>query len=156
MIQFTMPLSKDAERPITLLKNWYGLKAMIDTGSLFPVWVGEENVLSIIGGQILSQNVEFGGFGGNVKGNLYKLPVFRFGELIYPGFHIITCRMELPCQIILPATMFKKLRYEVDDENSVFNVTVPDSQWHIRNLIIEDKNGKLHVLCTSGDSSGVK
>ncbi|MBR1741987.1 MAG: hypothetical protein IJ733_09000 [Lachnospiraceae bacterium] len=40
MIQFAMPLDKITQRPVTYLYNWHGLKAMIDTGSLFPVWVG--------------------------------------------------------------------------------------------------------------------
>ena len=43
--------------------------------------------------------------------------------------------------------MFHHLRYEIDDENHKFNVAVPDSESCVRNLKIQDKNGKLHVLC---------
>lgn len=54
--------------------------------------------------------------------------------------------------------MFQHLRYEIDDENHKFNVTIPDRESCIRNLKIQDKNGKLHVLCNSayriGESIG--
>lgn len=147
MKQFTLPLDKGTQRPITFLQNWYGIDAMIDTGSLFPVWVGDEEVLSKLDAKVLLDNVEFGGFGGSAKGRLYVIPIFNFGELIYPNFHIIAHKMELPCQMILPATMFRKLRYEIDDENHMFNVTVPDGQSNVRNFAIKDSDGKLHILC---------
>ena len=149
--QFTLPLDKETQRPITFLQNWYGLDAMIDTGSLFPVWVGDEEILSKLGAEVLIDNVKFGGFGGNAHGRLYVIPTFQFGELIYPNFHIIAHKMESPCQMILPATMFRKLRYEIDDENHMFNVTIPEHQSNVRNLVIKDFDGKLHVLCTPGE-----
>lgn len=149
MRQFTISLDKETQRPITFLKNWYGLDAMIDTGALFPIWVGDEEILNQLGAKMLIDNVEFGGFGGNTTGKLYVIPTFQFGELIYPNFHIIAHKMELPCQMILPATMFRNLCYEIDDENHMFNVTIPNGQSNVRNLVIKDKNGKLHVLCTS-------
>ena len=37
MRQFTISLDKETQRPITFLKNWYGLDAMIDTGALFYI-----------------------------------------------------------------------------------------------------------------------
>jgi hypothetical protein len=55
--------------------------------------------------------------------------------------------------MILPATMFSGLRYEIDDENHEFNVTVPDNEPTDRDLIIKDKNGRLQVLCTSHDTA---
>ena len=77
MKQFTLPLDNETQRPITFLQNWHGLDAMIDTGSLFPVWA--------------------------------------------------------------------------DDENHAFNVTIPDNQSNVRNLVIKDCGGKLHVLCTPAE-----
>lgn len=144
-------LKKTLRRPIALLKNWHNVYALIDTGALFPVWVAKEHALARLGAKLLIDNVEFGGFGGKVKGKLYKLPYFQLGELIYPNLHIILCEMDMPCQMILSATMFHKLRYEIDDENGIFNVTIPENQSNVRNLIIEDRNGKLHVLCTEGE-----
>ena len=149
MKQFTLPLDNETQRPITFLKNWYGFDAMIDTGTLFPVWVDDEKILCKLGAEVAIDSVEFGGFGGSAEGRVYVIPVFNFGELLYPNFHIIAHKMKLPCQMILPATMFCGLRYEIDDENHMLNITVPDNQSNVKNLIIKDSNGKLHVLCTS-------
>lgn len=149
MKQITLPLDKNLQRPIAFLKNWHRIYAMIDTGALFPIWVAKEDTLISMKAELLSDDVTFGGFGGKAVGKLYKLPYFQMADLIYPDFHIILCEMNMPCQMILPATMFSKLRYEIDDENHIFNVTVPDSQSNVRNLIIKDEDGKLHVFCTS-------
>lgn len=51
--------------------------------------------------------------------------------------------------MILSATMFRNLMYEIDDKNHKLNVTIPDGESEIRNLIIRDSNGKLHVLVQS-------
>ena len=117
----------------------------------WELW-GDEEILSKLGATILIDHVEFGGFGGSAEGRLYIIPTFQFGELIYPNFHIIAHKMELPCQIILPATMFRKLRYEIDDENHALNVTIPDNQSNVRNLVSKDTGGKLHVLCTPAET----
>ena len=154
MKQMTFPLVKTIQRPIVYLKDWHNIYAMIDTGSLFPIWVAREDALLDLSSELLNGDVEFGGFGGKAKGRLYKMPYFRLGDLIYPDFHIVMCEMDIPCQMILPATMFYRLRYEIDDENHMFNVTVPDRQSNVRNLVIKDKGGRLHVSCTSGAEHG--
>ena len=69
-------------------------------------------------------------------GTLYRIPTFRCGTLLYPEFPIIASRMDLPC-------------HEVDDCNHKFNVTIPEKESHVRNLAVEDRNGKLHVLCVN-------
>ena len=100
------------------------------------------------GGVPIVFNQPFGGFGGTTTGTLYRIPLFRCGELIYPEFPIIAAHIDLPCQMLLPATMFSGLIYEVDACNHKFNVTIPDHESHVRKLIIEDRNGNLHILCT--------
>lgn len=45
--------------------------------------------------------------------------------------------------------MFHGLIYEIDDRNHKLNITIPDDENTVRNLKIEDANGRLHVLCTS-------
>ena len=81
-------------------------------------------------------------------GTLYKVPLFCCGDLMFPEFPIIAAHIDLPCQMLLSATMFSCLIYEVDDCNHKFNVTIPDHESHVRKLTIEDKNGNLHILCT--------
>ncbi|MBR2214585.1 MAG: hypothetical protein IJ849_02365 [Selenomonadaceae bacterium] len=149
MKQFTVELKDIEPRPIVMLKNFFGLDAMLDTGSLFPIWVDDERILKEIGGVLEGVNKPFGGFGGMTTGNLYRIPTFQLGDLIYPNFSILASPHKLPCQMLLSATMFSRMMYEVDDQNHRLHVTVPDTESLIRNLRIEDQNGRLHIFCTS-------
>ena len=151
MKQFTLDLKKGTQRPVVHLDTFYGYDAMLDSGALFPVWVSEEETLIELGATLELPNVEFGGFGGKSAGKLYKLPMLQVGELIYPEFHIIACELKLPCHMLMSATMFRNLIYEIDDFNHRFNVTIPDTQSTVRNLVIWDEKGNLHVACCSGD-----
>lgn len=148
MKQMTLDLDKNQHRPIVMLHN--GLKALLDTGALLPIWVGEELILiNGLGGQLVKRNVSFFGFGGKAYGNLYKVTI-QVGELLYPNMHIIACNeWNASFHMILSATMFSNLIYEIDEYNHKFNVTVPDSESSIRHLKIVDKNGKIYVLCSS-------
>lgn len=151
MKQFSLPLQKRTMRPVVILRDFYSIDAMFDTGALFPIWTAEEKTLEILGGKVENEYVRFGGFGGVAEGKLYKLPMFRVGDLVYPEFHIISCKMNVPGQALLSATMFKDLRYEIDDESHILTVSIPDTQSNVRNLRIIDKNGNLHVLCQSAE-----
>lgn len=151
MKQFTLELNKNIQRPVAKLSDWHQFNAMLDTGALFPVWVDDEEVLIDMGAECINESVEFGGFGGKARGKLYRLPFFKLGELIYPDFPVIAYKIEIPCQMLLSASMFSHLRYEIDDENHNLNITVPDSQSCVRNLTIWDENGHLQVLCVSGE-----
>ena len=59
--------------------------------------------------------------------------------------------MDLPCQMLLSATMFSGLIYEVDDCSHKFTVTIPEKESYERILKVEDRDGRLHVLCASGE-----
>ena len=148
MKQFTLPLDKERQRPTLYLKSFFGLSAMLDTGAVLPVWVEDEGLLQNMGAIKIAKNQPFGGFGGMTTGTLYRIPLFRCGDLMFPELPIIASRSELSCQMILSATMFSGLIYEIDDFHHKFNVTVPDTESIIRKLIIEDSNGKLHILCS--------
>ena len=154
MKQFSMELYETIQRPVVYLPEWHKFDAMLDTGALFPVWVDEEAGLIDLGAECIKDNVEFGGIGGKANGKLYRLPIFKMGDLIYPGLPIIAYQIEIPCQMLLSATMFSHLRYEVEDENHRLNITIPDSQSCVRNLTIKDEKGHLQVLCASGDDNG--
>ena len=152
MKQFTLDLIENIQRPVAKLSDWHQFNAMLDTGALFPVWVDEERALEKLGAELIKEKVSFGGFGGEAVGSLYRLPLFKFGELLYPQMPIIACKVETPCHVILSASMFSSLRYEIDDENHKLNITVPDSQSCVRNLKIWDENGHLQVLCTQSSN----
>lgn len=154
MKQFTLELANDTQRPIAILENWNNVRALLDTGAHFPVWVDDEVLLQSLGGRCIKKGVTFGGFGGKATGNLYVLPVMQLGDLIFPNIHIITCDSfkESPFQMILSATMFSGLIYEIDDKHHKLNITIPNGESNVRNLTIKSKDGRLHVLCQSGDS----
>lgn len=150
MIQFTLDLDSTSQRPIVMLRNFYNISALLDTGSSFPIWTDDEEILvSLLNANFIKKGVTFGGFGGQARGNLYTLNL-SLGKLIFPNMHIIACNdLNVPFNMILSATMFRNLIYEIDDRNHKLNVTIPNNESSIRNLIIEDKNGKLHILCNS-------
>lgn len=153
MKQFTLNLAKDTSRPIVMLKNWNNFRALLDTGAYFPIWTADESILKDLGGNCIRKGVLFGGFGGETKGNLYVLPSLLVGDLIFSNIHMIACNdlRDIPFQLILSATMFQNLIYEIDDKNHKLNINIPDDESHIRNLVIKDRNGRLHVFCTSNN-----
>lgn len=155
MRQFTLGLNKANQKPIVELKTWYNFDALLDTGALFPVWTATEPLITKVGGTLIKQGIAFGGFGGQTAGNLYQLEKFVLGDLVFPNMAIITCNdlKDVPYQLILSATMFSNLIYEIDDRNKKFNVTIPDGESIVRRLAIEDSSGKLHVLCSSEETS---
>lgn len=57
----------------------------------------------------------------------------------------------VPFNMILSATMFQNLIYEIDDKNHKLNVTIPDEESTVRNLRIVNSDGRIHVLCSSAD-----
>lgn len=146
-----MNLVKDTSRPVVMLKNWNDFRALLDTGAYFPIWTADENILKDLGGSCIRKEVPFGGFGGETKGNLYVLPNMLVGDLIFSNIHIIACSdlKETPFQLILCATMFRNLIYEIDDKNHKLNINIPDDESYIRNLTIKDSNGRWYVLCNS-------
>ncbi len=146
MKQITLRLDATQQRPVVLLGN--GMRALLDTGAYIPVWLGDESIISEdLGGELIQKDFEFSGFGGKAKGNLYKMTV-QIGDLIYPNMTIIANNdLELPFHLILSATMFQRLRYEIDDGNHMLNITVPDTESVVRNLKVVSKDGETFVLC---------
>lgn len=147
MKQITLPLDEFQQRPVVRLNR---LRALLDTGAYIPVWVDDEDILtSVMGGTWIRRDVEFSGFGGKTKGNLYQVTI-SIGELTYPNMVIIAnSELDVPFNLILSATMFQNLIYEVDDKNHRLNITVPDDESNVRNLCIVDRDGIMHVLCNS-------
>lgn len=151
MKQFTLQLDMDYQRPIIELKAWHNFEALLDTGAFFPIWTASPNILEKTGGILEQKEVRFRGFGGETKGDLYRLSTFVIGDLVFPNMSIIACTdlAVVPFQLILSATMFDNLIYEIDTKNHKLNITIPDDESLIRNLKIKNSSGTLHVLCTS-------
>ena len=62
MREFQLKLIEDNQRPIINLPET-NLSAMLDTGSIFPVWIADEKFLtSYMRAELIKDNVSFGGF----------------------------------------------------------------------------------------------
>ena len=148
MDEFTIRLSKKHQRPVLKVEAFDDMYALLDTGAIFPVWVEDEEILkNYYNAKLIIKGIKFSGFGGYTVGNVYKLECFKFGKLIYPGFHIVTSRENrYPFSMILSATMFRNLIYTIDDKNHILTVKIPDDESSVRNLIIKDSNGRINVL----------
>ena len=150
MKQMTLKLDIDQQRPVVIVGG--NMTALLDTGAYIPVWTDEESILSEkLGAELVAEGVTFTGFGGETSGNLYKVTL-QVGELVYPNMSIVAnAELDTPFNLILSATMFQSLIYEVDDKNHRFNVTVPDGESTVRNLRIENSDGRIFVLCNSAE-----
>ena len=146
MKQFTLRLDATQQRPVVLLKN--SLTALLDTGAYIPIWTDDEDILvSVLGGKLIKRNVPFTGFGGTAYGNLFQVTL-EIGDLIFPNMHIVAnSELNTSYNLILSATMFEGLSYEIDTKMHRLNVSVPDEEALVRNLRIVDSNGSLHILC---------
>lgn len=147
----TLKLYPEYQRPVVKLEQFHNLKAMIDTGAVYPVWMSGEERLRRLGAVKKKDSVPFGGLGGMTRGALYEIPALQLGDLIYPRMGIIAHRSSFPVPLLLPATMFNNLIYEINNKTHRLNITVPDDESISRNLTIKDENGRLRVFCTSAE-----
>jgi len=143
-MQLTLKLDASARRPVVKLDWFNGCRALLDTGALFPVWTANGNSLQQLGAKLIKEKVNFGGFGGDAEGSLYRID-FQLGGLIFKDMPIVATNMkDLNCHLILPATMFDKMVYEIDTINHALNVDTKDNQL-IRILKVSDDSGKISV-----------
>lgn len=152
MQQMVIDLDHKQQRPIAILDH--GLSALVDTGAYIPVWVDDESILEEkMGAVLIKKDISFSGFGGMAKGNIYQVTI-QVGALIYPNMHIMaSSQWNTSFHLILSATMFQQLIYEIDDKNHKLNITLPDGESTVRNLRIRNQNGMIQVLCHSSESS---
>lgn len=148
MKQYTLRLDKTRQRPVVILNN--GLTALFDTGAYIPVWTDDEDILiSELGAVLIRKDVPLSGFGGSTFGNLYKVNL-DIGGILYPSMHIMSNNeINATFNLILSATMFEGLIYQIDTVNHVLNIDVPDWESNVRNLRIVNEDGKIFVLCNA-------
>ena len=146
MKQFMLRLDATQQRPVVLLKNT--LTALLDTGAYIPIWTDSEDILvSGLGGKLIKKDVPFTGFGGTAFGNLYQVTL-EIGDLIFPNMHIVAnSELNTSYNLILSATMFDGLIYEINTKTHSLNISVPDEETFVRNLRVVDSNGSIHILC---------
>lgn len=150
MQNIILKLLAEANRPIAILPTFYDVPALIDTGAVFPIWCGAEEVLKDYGAKKILDSVPFGGFGGMTTGRLYNIPIFKLGGLIFPNMNVIVHEgFSITSPLILPATIFRNLIFEIDNKHFTLKITIPDDESNVRNFIIREENGHLKVFVTS-------
>lgn len=144
MRQILLELDKSSSRPIVLFN---GLKALLDTGAYVPVWVTKEEDLKVKrGARFIKAGVPFSGFGGTTKGNLYRMTL-QIGDMVYPDMPILAnAEVDSGFDMILSASMFDGLIYQVDTVNHVLNIDIPDNESNVRHIRLKDSKGELFVL----------
>ncbi len=144
-MQITIQLDDEARRPIAKI-NWFsGCRALLDTGSIFPIWNRSEDMLvKRLGAKLTKRNVTFGGFGGEAQGNLYRVN-FELNGLHYVGMPIIASEsQDRNWHMIISATMFDGMVYEIDTINKKLNIDTKDNQ-PVRILRLSNDNNSLSV-----------
>ena len=109
------------------------LSALLDTGAYIPVWTDAEEILvSGLGATLVKKDVPFTGFGGVAYGNLYQVTI-KVGDLIFPNMHIVAnSELNNSYNLILSATMFDGLIYEINTKTHKLNITVPNDRcWYM-------------------------
>ena len=86
----------------------------------------------------------FGGFGGKAKGDLYRVN-FELNGIYYIEIPIITSELEgTNWNLIISATMFDGMSYEIDTVNKKLNIDTKDNQ-PVRILKLSDDNNSISV-----------
>lgn len=70
------------------------------------------------------------------------------GELVFPNMHIVAnSELNTSYNLILSATMFDGLIYEINMKTHRLSISVPDEETLVRNLRVIDSGGSIHILC---------
>lgn len=143
----TFRLSESSVRPVLILDDLFeGCEALLDTGAAIPVWTGDLEMLLLLGAVSMDKQVEFAGFGGKTKGDLYRINL-KLGDLIFPDMPILYHRDDLiPGYFLLPGTMFSRIVLNINIHNKFIEMNAIDNQTCF-NLVLKDSAGHPYVLC---------
>lgn len=81
-----------------------------------------------------------------MKGCLFELEVFEFGDLIYPHLHMfVPDKPEFEATFLISASMFYGLICEIDYYRHRLTITIPDEKSNVLNARFE-KDGVSYIL----------
>ena len=143
MKEFSIPMKKDYQRPVIEL---YNLPALIDTGSVIPVFsIFPSTLEKYFEIKLLLENESIEGFGGEERGSVYSIKNFKIGELIFNDFEVfVPTRPKIQFPFLLSSTLFYEMEYTFDTINGNFIVRMKDEQNFERDFKIKELNGKLY------------
>ncbi len=143
--------------------NLYGIRCLIDTGATTPVWCGNNALFeSVFSFKEPVGFMNVSGFGGSgTSYEVYRINDFTliFSEkpIVYKVFYILKGDMyRKNFDMILPATVFVKMAYTVDNSKHTFQLEYDHKLDGFTMLISRDINmrSKIHsVFCCYMDES---
>ena len=97
-----------------------------------------------LGAELIRKDVSFRGFGGEARGNVYRVN-FKLSSFCYIDMPIVANRIQgANWSVLLSATMFDEMIYEIDTINKKLNIDVKDNQ-PVRILRLSDDDDSLSV-----------
>lgn len=107
-----------------------------------------------LGAVLIKRNIKFSDFGGETQGNLYRVN-FELNGLYYLNMPIVASKLNnANWNMILSATMFDGMVYEIDTINKRLNLNVKDNQ-PVRILRLSDDNNSISVYLAGTLSSSI-
>ena len=115
---------------------------LIDTGSVVPIWTADLSVLKDLGATFHKPNVPISGFGGATYGDAYTLPDLYIGKLHFRDVKIVASAElgNVPFYMIISATMFRDLAYEIDMIEYNLNIRLKSIDSFERKLLVYSKD----------------
>lgn len=144
MNEITFKLDDTYIRPVV---NFEHSQALLDTGSLIPMFCFTKGILELMyNAKLQKADVPIGGIGGTVKGDLYRLYDFKFGDITYTTLDIFRPKSEKdpnetvrigPTPITFSSTMFYDLDYRMSQKNKTFKIYLNDPADRFQRLTID-------------------
>lgn len=126
--------------PVIILPWFYNCRVLIDTGATLPMWLKSIVPLKIKGAVKENRKVNLKGVGGSSAGDLYRVN-FDFGNIHFKGLPIVHKEISVAdAYMILPATLFEGMIYDIDNINHIFTVKVDNKKCY-RDFQIKDEKG---------------
>lgn len=135
-------------RPVVSVNSlFFGCKALIDTGALFPVWTAPEENLKDLG-VLLDNKVSYGkinGIGGEASGNIYRI-TFDLNGIHYIELPIIAIRQECRFHMLMPSTIFHGMDFDINYQTKTININTYSNQtvYHLHHKTLDDNHV---ILC---------
>ena len=143
MNKFTVPLSNDYGLPVIYIS---GLPALIDTGAAIPVFSIYPNLLEkAFDAKLVYDNKFVSGFGGRDAGAIYEIKNFSIGKLHFNNIEVfVPNKPKLKYPLLLSATLFHGVKYEIDTIDNILTVTTKDTDNLERDFRIKNLKGELY------------
>ncbi len=140
LIEQKYNLDTKKNSPVIILPWFNNCRILIDTGATLPMWLKSIVPLKIKGAVKENRTVNLKDVGGNSAGDLYRVN-FDFGNIHFMSLPIVHKEISVAdAYMILPATLFEGMIYEIDNINHIFTVKVDNKKCY-RDFQIKDEKG---------------